>query len=457
MNIASFGVDSSTTRKAVAELTVSCTGHDSLPTLLCVGQRIVVGSDTGAEICLHDESVAAAHCVISAESGGIVVKDCFSRVGTLVEGVKVHEVKLSKDTEIQVGSAVISVRFPSMGPFPNSQDVFQARNVNGSAMPPSSNEIDEQESEVQSHVVQVLQAKLDDSLAEIEVLHERLFTAGESRVASPVEFKADPYKDEMIELLKAEVLDLQAALAERDLTSVHNVAAVASNDDNDFLARDEADKLVCRLETLLEELEQRDEQIELLTDLLATTEETNRTAEDEKRHLNSWLEDIEKRFGDREKEWQAQRDNMQHRLEESFAERDLAVLAVTTDTSNARLEAAQKIMAELRATVESQRLQLAESQRKIAELSQRTSTVQPAAVREELMQLAEERADVARQRRELEVLRTKERQPGVDASTLKLQALRQHLNEIHQQEQTQKEERKLSHRIAKLWSRLEGR
>ncbi len=80
--------------------------------------------------------------------------------------------------------------------------------------------------------------------------------------------------------------------------------------------------------------------------------------------------------------------------------------------------------------------------------------------REEQMQLAEERAEIARLRQELEVERQRRQNPAAIDSNLKLQALRQHLNEIHkheQKEREEREERKLSSRIARLWHRLDGR
>ena len=55
--------------EVIAVLTLSQPGYDSETLQLINGQRLVVGSDAGADICLVDDVVAAAHCVISAEGG----------------------------------------------------------------------------------------------------------------------------------------------------------------------------------------------------------------------------------------------------------------------------------------------------------------------------------------------------------------------------------------------------
>ncbi|MDA1179051.1 MAG: hypothetical protein O2931_09685, partial [Planctomycetota bacterium] len=80
------------------------------------------------------------------------------------------------------------------------------------------------------------------------------------------------------------------------------------------------------------------------------------------------------------------------------------------------------------------------------------------AVREERLQMAQERAEMARQRvamaRELEQIPQTHRRADPDSET-KFKALRQHLKEIHVQEQQDKKERSIGSRLAKLWNSLE--
>ncbi|MFY9255679.1 MAG: FHA domain-containing protein [Fuerstiella sp.] len=461
MSVSSFQAGAALSSDVVAELTIVNPPFCDSSRALLAGQRLVIGSDPGADIRLIDDEVAAAHCVLTGESGCVVVKDCFSQAGTFVDRVRIREVKLTADAYIQIGAAVISVRVNR----PPSTALLQQ--TPRTAEPPAAVDVPDSlpdeslERESPFQAIDAMQAKLDDAYAEIEVLQNRLAAVAASSASTTTassEFGNDPFQEEMIELLRAEVMELQAALEERQLlTEPASSPENVDSDDDHYLAAADADRLVTRLEQLLQELEKKDGQVATLTDLLAATEEASRAVQDEKRNLNLWLEDIEARFGDREKDWQSQREKLQQRLDEATAERDLAAMAVTTDSSSAKLEAAQTLMAGLRATVETQRQQLAESQRTIAQLRSESSSQRPHASREDLVRLSEERAEIARQRQELEALRAQERQSGATETNLKLKALRQHLNEIHEQEAAEREEKKLSSRIARLWSRLEGR
>ncbi len=181
---------------------------------------------------------------------------------------------------------------------------------------------------------------------------------------------------------------------------------------------------------------------------------------EERTQIDSWLRDIEQRCGDREHEWRSQQTKLQSELEAIAAERNLAETALNTESSGVKLEAAQNVMTSLRETAELQRRKLHDAEQTIDQLQRQLDSARNAQPREEQMQLAEERAEIARLRQELEVERQRRQNPAAIDSNLKLQALRQHLNEIHkheQKEREEREERKLSSRIARLWHRLDGR
>ena len=114
-------------------------------------------------------------------------------------------------------------------------------------------------------------------------------------------------------------------------------------------------------------------------------------------------------------------------------------------------------MTSLRDTAESQRQKLQNAEQTIAQLQLELESAKHAQPREGRMQLAEERSEIARLRQELEAERQRRQNPAVNDDNLKFQALRRHLNEIHEQEQKEREERRLSSRIARLWHRLDGR
>jgi chromosome segregation ATPase len=296
-----------------------------------------------------------------------------------------------------------------------------------------------------------LETQLQDAQAEIDVLQSRLTSVPDA--AFPV---ADPYQEEMLELLRAEILDLQTALADRDHD--HTAQVVDSDfDRDDQLSKPDAEKLVTRLEQLLQELQQRDDQIATLTDLLEATEAANRAEQEERSQIDSWLHDIEQRCGDREQEWRSQQAKLQSELNSVAEERDQAQAALNVDSSSVKLEAAQNVMRSLRETAETQREKLNAAEQEISRLRRELEAAVQGPPREERMQLAEERSEIARLRQELEHERQRKQNPAVNDDNLKLKALRQHLNEIHEQEKKEREERKLSSRIARLWNRLDGR
>ena len=81
---------------------------------------------------------------------------------------------------------------------------------------------------------------------------------------------------------------------------------------------------------------------------------------------------------------------------------------------------------------------------------------------EHFKQLAEERTELAQARAELTRVKAEiaeqERplQQMPDEATTQIYALRQHLQEIHEQEKHEREQRRFSRRIARLWKRFEG-
>lgn len=414
------------------------------------GERLFVGSDEGSDIRIVGESVASTHCAISAQEGQVTVRDCFSPCGTFVHDNRIRECPITASTEVRVGNAVISLLLTQRSvpdtkapaePLTADQpiaSVDQSANVS--------------EFELVSQSAQDLQQQLDQATAENEILRDRL-AASQDQQPSP---GGDPWQEEMIELLRAEVIELQTTLAEQQRSTTAVVDdAQNGNGDSDTLTRDDAEKLVGRLEELLGELQERDEQVAMLTELLEAAEEASRAAAEERTQLATWMQEIEERFGYREQEWRAQRHNLQAELDQLAAARDRAERALCADASNVRLEAAQKVIVDLRELSESQKQQIRILEARNEQLQ---SEQKPRAEnREEQLRLSEERAEIARQRQELEASRHRTQRTDPDEATLKLQALRQHLKEIHQQEQKQQEERKLSSRLARLWSRLDGR
>jgi pSer/pThr/pTyr-binding forkhead associated (FHA) protein len=454
---------------------------------LLQGDRLFAGSDETSDLCLSDSGVAATHCVIFAKSGSVTIEDCYSLEGTYVDGRRIRSERLSRSTEVKLGSAIVTVklpgpstltadtkaRTPSATPalcdgIPNMDHSPPGRNTvpdrtlaNGDESERSPFVVSRQTSDHSSEttlseadsqaVVDDLRFQLLEAKEEIRILQRRL----ESSVRQTPCENNDSRQQEMIELLRAEVLELQAALAERENLGFDLRPSAPL--DEDVLPRAEAEKLVQRLEQLLSELQDRDEQINSLTDLLAAAEDANQMELEERTQMDQWVRDIEQRFGSREQEWQEERLVLQKSIDAMAAERDRAEAALNADTASGKLEAAQNMLRSLRETASAQRQQLVGSEQLIQELRGRLEQAQSLHSHEDRMQLIQERAELARQRQELETLRHQQHGFGTDETALKLRALRQHLNEIHEEERAEREERKLSTRISKLWRRLEGR
>lgn len=505
--------------EVIAQLELHLNGeHTSRP--LRQGERLFVGSDESSDMCIPEPGVAPTHCAVTGGADGVTVEDCYSIEGTFVNGQKVRSLKLTGSSELRVGSAIIAIHLrgnadgepaPSHLPqapnpkkyrIPDFEDVRKivatrpmpvvtdpapasapaatessnpeappaastaspsrqkspARPVepDESSAPPSSSYEDSLSPELRfSGTVEELRLELLQAQEQIRVLQRRL----ESSARNHPELPALSDNDEMVELLRAEVLELQAALADAFEKGSGDTPLTAAT--GDVLPRDEAEKLLERLEELLAELQQRDEQIATLTELLQLAEETNRREKEERDQIDSWLHEIEDRFGRREQEWQAECDELRRACDAVTEERDRAETALRADSTSGKLEAAQNVLQGLRDVTETQKKQLWHAERTIqqlhSELEDAKAELADGPTREERVLLAQQQAIIARLKQELETLQRQQKMVSEDECNMKLRALRQHLSEIHAEERAEREERRLSNRLSKLWRRLDGR
>jgi two-component system, cell cycle response regulator len=70
---------------------------------LVTGRELVIGRGPGADLVVHDAAVAARHASVTLEDGGARLLDLDSESGTLVDGVRVREVKLRDGARFQLG------------------------------------------------------------------------------------------------------------------------------------------------------------------------------------------------------------------------------------------------------------------------------------------------------------------------------------------------------------------
>jgi DNA repair exonuclease SbcCD ATPase subunit len=262
--------------------------------------------------------------------------------------------------------------------------------------------------------------------------------------------------------MRAEIEDLQTALAQRDAERFD----VSSDQQTDAGRADEAsDEVLQRMQELVDEANRSDERVAVLEEMLHASEDANRSEQEERHHLEAWVRDIEKRIGQREDEHVAEVEAMRQRLEESSEQihrlqqqlRRAAQSGSAPKQYEETLENLQKSNQELQE-------QLAESQKQCFSLEQRleeASDGQERALREERATVAKEQAKVSRLRHELssklaaiEEMPKSENQADKETAH-RIQTLRQHLREIHEQEKLEQKDVSLATRLSKLWKRVD--
>ncbi|HEX3697664.1 MAG TPA: sigma 54-interacting transcriptional regulator [Polyangia bacterium] len=78
------------------------------PRELMIGDEpVVIGTDAGASLVLHDPGACARHCEIVREGQQIVLRDLGSRTGTWLSGVRVREVVLGSAVRFRIGCCEI--------------------------------------------------------------------------------------------------------------------------------------------------------------------------------------------------------------------------------------------------------------------------------------------------------------------------------------------------------------
>ncbi len=286
--------------------------------------------------------------------------------------------------------------------------------------------------------------------------------------------------DDAVQLLQVELDYLRSELAERDerLSMLEDLTELDVGDDasEETVTAAEAEKLVGRLEQLLLELDQSDTRIAALTELLQTSEEAFQAAGEESRQLEGWLCEVDRRVGQWEQEWHAERDVMRNTIAELTEQRDRAEHQLATgDTDAAQGSAKDELVLRLREEYSRLKSEFLKTEQErdesrsrlqdasVGETEQRIAAAVDAALREERLQLAQENASLARERaalaRQQDDVQSQLDRPGqtTDSADHKIRAFREHLREIHETDPQTPSGPTLSQRMGKLWRKLEGR
>lgn len=219
-----------------------------------------------------------------------------------------------------------------------------------------------------------------------------------------------------------------------------------------------------RIRDLLQEAQLSDQRIAVLEDQLLAAESAQAAQTEERQCLEAWLQDIECKFTSREDEHAAEVDL----LRQSLATRQSDIqqlhqrLELIASSSDAKLEIVP-VLEELRSANQQLKEQLEAANARCRELETNlaaTAEQHSEAVRMELAELARERAELARQRHELVNQISQVSIPTKNAASedsemaCRLRALREHLREIHNQDQQNRSETSFTSRITSLWQRV---
>ena len=440
------------------------------------GASLLVGSGDACAIKLSSDDAQHLHCMFRLTNREVWVQDWNTHGRTLVNGIPSDvSTQLMQGDEVQVGSVLITARFPGM----NGNYQIEAHE-NEAEIPSPLQAVDLELSNetlvnlVANDSTHTERAKHEESLTTVSESVAKVDKAVGEECESPnpfvnseSKFESDPIATEL-EILRAEVEYLQAELEEKE----SQLAKTSSEKDDQDIDNKDTERLVVRLEELLAELQKSDQQIEELESLLRVSDEANEAEKEERRQLELWLNEIESQLLAREAESLAESEVIRAQLEDERKLRTELESRLTSGTSdnadsstagNQSLRSLQIRNAELERQLKESQQQLDSQATERDQVQKQSNSAMQQRIHELEANLANERAVIARQNEQFtrfkqdmekkleEVRRNSENDSRVDA-------MREHLRELHIEEQIERRERyeqSLSGRIAKLLQRLD--
>ena len=471
------------------------------------GRMLLVGSGRGAGLELQHEEIGSIHCAFSIVDEAVVIRDWGTVVGTRVDGAVVEDEAFARRGSI-VSLGPFEIRISSNRAEAAADESGMPANADGeilkieaeptagpavantqSFMPTEGSLLTDDESlpaddasEIQFEefldLAQEVRAAVDPSMA--------------SPAVNPMDVEEDPwanfnpFESDEENLVRSELEHLQRELVQRE-SRIHELEALGCMQLEHFgpaveSTSEEIERLVERVEGLLDELEQSDERIRQLEESLKLSEEASEAEKQERLNLENWVCQIEQKVSVREEEWDAQRESLNREINilraagptaaAPSAAAPIAVSAVQQQVAGRTFqneERVSQLMTELeRLRNENAELRTAQADQESCEELEREirATVEAGLeneLRQQQMEISTERAVLARQRKELsrqkeELQQARTRLEAEDGNAdQRIRAFRDHLREIKSQEDESRQQKRLSSRIASLWSRLEGR
>lgn len=265
---------------------------------------------------------------------------------------------------------------------------------------------------------------------------------------------------ETIALLQAEIEDLRAALAHRDVGLSGFDDAPAAADETES-----SSQVLQRLQELAEEANRAEERVLILEEMLQAAEETHRAEAEERTHLEAWVGDIERRIGQREQEHAAElaalknrlstADHRQRHLRQQLEQAANSDGESQTQQLQSELELLQRENQALQASLDDARKELQQLNHQLESQADQNET----ALRSERAKIAKEQAEVSRLKFEyaqkLDELSKTIPKAELDPRLQSLREQRQEIRELNSQRAEQSAENSLSSRLKKLWSLVE--
>jgi hypothetical protein len=478
---------------------------------LTEGKSVMIGSGANCGLRLVDPGISSIHCLMRLTDGQLTIQDWCSHMGTFVgtQAVKDEEVDVPIGSEIRIGGFRIQVTVEE----PNGQGTSGAKTAanvqppmrRATDVPPAetalpSDEVALSTNETESAIVDAIENADPGALVESRDLAESIETTElveavitpvpravnaslNNREASAAATRRTPIRatevdPEAVQMMRDEIECLQGELAERDRQLQEYAEMLDASDLPATVVGDsaEVEKLVGRLEDLLDELSRSDQRTSALEELLRAEQELVRSQEEERRQIDAWLSDIEQRISSRENEWNAEREVLTQRVSLLKAERDEADRQIQEAYQQGTGASAQdKVVEQMRAQLDELQHELAAANRRGSVAQQELETIRSCSsddliraqveetLRSERLQLAQERATLSRERAEFARLANppEETATGVKRNEAdeRFLAFRQTLKELHQQEEKQHAGARkptLGTRLADLWRRLDG-
>ncbi len=466
----------------------------------------IVGRDGSCSIVLEDQKVSGRHCMFRLADGVLYVSDWHSEHGTMVNDQPIkQETSLQAGDQISIGS--FDVRWSvdgsaptggsiSVPPTASSENGLESSTSSGAEWvadepaefvsdvsesdfgtepdPDSSDNMSFGAGATDSQVAK-LQRENDELRRELEQMLASEFSANAS-LHAPMDLE-----QQEVQLLRDEVSQLQSELAEREQQLAELVdAELADPSQQDDVSPSETAQLVSRLEDLLDELHASDRRVSSMEELLLASDEARQAEEEERQQIEIWLSEIESRIGRREEEWKSQNEQLVQRLDYLDREREQNQMQLSqalkasgnqiARQAEEKLAQTQKELDEISRAHETLKSEFQTNQSRLAEFEEaqedgETSVELKNRLRAQELEMVQERAAMSRQKAELAKMRDELERTTVSSdrdpenSDLRVKALRDHLREIHDQEEEQKNTQSggLAARLSRLWNRLDSR